>query len=128
MEQLAPAASVVPHVMSLPFIKNCATSGPDSDRLCIVNAWFPVLVMVIGRLRLLVFSGWLPKLMLVVESTANAPCPAPMSSSTCGFPGALSVKLTTASSGPVVDGTNPTSNEHWPPVGMVCPLQAPGPT
>lgn len=59
------------------------------------------------------FSGWLPKLAVSGEIVASEACPAATSSRICGLPGALSNTVTTAFSGPSVEGVNPTSNEHF---------------
>ena len=56
------------------------------------------------------FGGTLPK--FTELTLALKPCPAPLTGSTAGGPGLLSLSDSDATSGPTIDGTNPSSNEH----------------
>ncbi len=112
--QLAPAATLVPHVLvSLNWLLAAI--------LEIVKSPAPLLVRVTVLALLVVKTTWVEKVRLVGESVTAGFTPTPVTEAVCGLPGALSVMLTAAFLVPTATGVKVTVITQLPPADTEVP-------
>jgi len=114
--QLAPAAKEAPQVC---VCKKFPALVPVIAIELIVSAAVPTLVRVTVLAALVVPTVTVPKLKLVGDSLAVVPTP--LSGTTCGLPGALSVTLKEALRVPVAAGLNVTLKVQLAPAAKDVP-------
>jgi len=116
---LAPAARVVPQLFAK---TNDEAFVPVTAILVIDIGDPPVLVNVTDCDALVVSTTWSPNERLVeVSDTAGGVTPVPLSAMLCGEPGALSVMVTAAESGPAVVGVKCPWMEQFAPAARLDP-------
>lgn len=118
MEQLAPAPTLVPHVLvSVKLVEFV----PVIVMLVRLKVAVPVFVNLIVWAALLVFSAWLAKVRDAGDRLTAGAVPVPVKEAVCGLPVALSVTTTDAVRAPAAVGLNVTLIEQFPPVATLAP-------
>jgi hypothetical protein len=108
--QLAPAATELPQVV---VSGKSPGSAPVTAMLAMLKVRLPLLVRVTDCAGAVVPTNWLPKVMVVAESSTPGAAPVPVRFTDCGLPDALSVNTTEAVRVPSALGVKVRLSVHW---------------